>query len=108
MHVDDSLIEVSVQNGAVTLTGTVGSLPEKEKAGAEAWIAGVSEVINNLAVEAWARQERFRSGKYRKMSDAEIVEGIKDAIRYDPWINLFNITVEAEDGMLRFEAWCRP
>ena len=97
-YVDDSLINVKVEEGVVTLSGTVGSLAEKREAGDEAWVAGVSDVENKLDVESWAREERFRKDKYVDMSDEEIKDAISDAFVYDPRLKGFKIWVETDEG----------
>jgi osmotically-inducible protein OsmY len=99
-YVDDALITVNVDNGQVTLTGTVGSLAEKREAWTEAWVAGVSQVDNNLDVESWARDERFRVDKYVDMSDQEIENAVNDAFLYDPRVNMFDLDVEAVNGQV--------
>jgi len=40
----DALITVDVEDGKFTLSGSVGSAAEKERAYGDAWIAGVSSV----------------------------------------------------------------
>lgn len=50
--VDDQDIHVSVHGTTVTLTGTVGSLYQKDKAGRVAWnTPGIYNVKNDLLVE---------------------------------------------------------
>lgn len=54
---DDKGISLSVEGNAVTITGTVDSLYEKEEAGRIAWNAkGVIAVENNLVVDDFIRQ----------------------------------------------------
>ena len=49
--VDSSNIAVAVNNGVVTLTGTVPNLFQKRQAGDDAWdVPGVVDVQNNLII----------------------------------------------------------
>lgn len=98
-YVDDALVEVDVDpDRVVTLAGTVGSYAEKVEAGAEAWVAGVTRIENNLQVEGWAREERFRKGKYVPMTAAEIRDAVNDALLYDPRVYSFEIDVSVDSG----------
>ena len=97
-YIDDVLIEVEVDDAEVELDGTVGSLAEKQAAYREAWVTGVDDVENELEVESWARDERFRKDKYVDMADSEIEDAIQDAFLYDPRVNVFEITAEIDEG----------
>lgn len=97
-YVDDTLIDVSVDDNEVSLSGTVGSYAEKLEAGNEAWVSGVTGVENNLEVAYWARDERLRKDKYVDMLDSEIKDAINDAYLYDPRVNMFDITVDPDGG----------
>lgn len=98
-RVDHALINVSVDDGRVELTGTVGSLAEKTRAYTDAWVGGVRSVDHdNLTVKWWARDDRLRTDKYVDTSDAEIEEAVKDAFLYDPRVNMFDIQVESQSG----------
>ncbi|MFO8013242.1 MAG: BON domain-containing protein [Phycisphaerae bacterium] len=99
--VDDALIEVDVNNGKVTLTGTVGSAAEKTQAAAEAWVAGVKEVdASGLKVAKWARDEDLRKDKYEPRSDEAIRDAVTDAFVYDPRLVPFEITPEVRHGVV--------
>jgi osmotically-inducible protein OsmY len=93
--VDDALIDVSVDEGNVMLSGTVGSAAEKSQATQDAWVAGVDSVENdNLAVMKWARDKELRKDKYKAKSDTKIKQAIEDALLYDPRVLSFNIDPE--------------
>lgn len=97
--VDDALIDVAVDDGDVTLTGTVGSLAEKNRAYTKAWVAGVKSVDNDdLHVKWWARDKRLRKDKYVSRSDEEIEEAVNDVFLYDPRVYSFDVNVAADDG----------
>lgn len=51
VFVDEDDINVSVDNGVVTLTGTVGSWSEKDDAAKNAYQGGAKDVKNNLVVD---------------------------------------------------------
>lgn len=97
--VDDELIVVSVEDGAVELTGTVGSAAEKRQARYSSWVAGVESVdASGLEVSEWAREEKLRKTKYAAKTDEEIQEAIEDALLFDPRVYSFNITPTVSAG----------
>lgn len=50
--VDSTRVDVEVQNGVVTLTGTVSSIIEKRAAGDDAWdVPGVIDVKNEICIQ---------------------------------------------------------
>ena len=50
--VDSSKVKVEVENGVVTLTGTVRSIVEKRAAGDDAWdVPGVIDVVNEICIQ---------------------------------------------------------
>jgi osmotically-inducible protein OsmY len=100
-NVDHALIDVDVDAGEVTLTGTVGSLAEKNVAIADAWTAGVIDVdAAGLAVARWARDQDLRAGKYAARSDQEIAKAVREALLYDPRVSKFTIDVDADAGIV--------
>ena len=83
--VDDALIDVKVKDGAVTLTGIVGSAAEKTQAYKDAWVAGIKEIdTTGLRVERWARDADLRKTKYTVKSDEKIRQAVEKALFYDP------------------------
>lgn len=100
-RVDDGLIDVSVTDGEVFLSGTVGSAAEKRRAIADAWVAGVNEVnAEQLEVEGWARDEQMRQDKYTDITDEDILQAINDALMYDPRVDDDHINVVVDDGVV--------
>ncbi len=101
IRVDDELIEVSVKNGEVFLSGTVGSATEKHQAKMDAWVTGVEHVdAGDLEVKYWARNENLRKQKYIDRDDEEIKKAIKDAFLYDPRVKSFNPEVNVDNGLV--------
>lgn len=99
VRVDHVLIDVDVQEGKVTLSGTVGSVTEKNLAIADAWVSGVNSVeSDNLEVKEWARNEDLRKDKYVEKTDDEIKEAIENALLYDPRVFHFNPNVSVDNG----------
>lgn len=100
--VDDALIGVTVNNGMVTLRGTVGSAAEKRHARYDAWgVTGVKDVnAKKLQVKRFARDEDLRKDKYLSKPDSEIEDALKDAWLYDPRVLSFKITPTVDDGLV--------
>lgn len=95
--------QVSVDNGVVTLTGTVSDLKAKRSAAETASnTAGVWRVKNLLKV---------RPGGER--TDSEIASAIRHALLTDPYVNRFDVDVDVDHGVARltgsvdsfFERW---
>lgn len=98
-YVDHALVKVSVKDGSVSLSGTVGSAAEKNRAAAKAWVNGVTSVDNSeLQVKWWARDDRLRKNKYVSRPNPEIEAAVKDALRYDPRVTAQAVEVSVEDG----------
>ena len=98
VQVDDYLIDVAVEDGQVTLTGTAGSLSEKNRAESDAWVAGVEAVdTSDLNIEWWAR-DRMRRKEFMSRTDQEIKEAVTDAFTYDPRLLSFNVNVDVDAG----------
>lgn len=100
VYVDSTLIDVSVDDGTVTLDGTVGSAAEKNRAVIEATVAGVTSVKDELEVKWWSRDSMQRKKKYVTWSDEKIKDAVKDAFLYDPRVLSFNPDIEVEDGVV--------
>jgi osmotically-inducible protein OsmY len=99
--VDDALIDVRVSDGTVTLSGVVGSAAEKRRARWDAWVTGVGNVkTDHLRVESWAREKRFRAGKYGGKTDEAVEQAVADALLYDPRVKSFDIDVAVTDGIV--------
>lgn len=99
VRVDDFLIKVDVKNGRGKLSGTVGSLQEKNRAVADAWVAGVRSVDDTkLDIQWWARDEMRRRKAYATRTDEEIEQAVEDALLYDPRVNSFNPSVGVSAG----------
>lgn len=97
--VDSGLVRVNTNNGVVTLTGTVGSAAEKNRAIANAYVTGTMDVkSSDLKVRAWADGPMQRTGAAPRPSDQEIREAVNDALLYDPRVASFNVKPEVDMG----------
>jgi osmotically-inducible protein OsmY len=99
--VDGGLIAVGVDNGKVTLSGTVGSAAEKTRAVSDAWIAGVTEVdAAKLDVARWARDDDLRKHKYVPRTDQEIQSAVEAALVRDPRVSSFDVQTAVDSGIV--------
>jgi len=91
--IDHRLIDVSVDDGVVTLSGSVGSAAERERARSEAWVLGARRVdTDDLEIAPWAKNELTRhQTDARYLADEEIREAVTDALLYDPRVNSFDV-----------------
>ena len=95
-------IQVGVEDGNVTLTGTVGSVVEKSRVTSDAWVNGVLTVDDSgLKVEPNARERMRRKNENAVQPDDEIKAALQVSLRADPrvshYANMVNVTVE--DGV---------
>ena len=99
--VDANFVDVSVNDGRVSLSGYVGSAAEKRRAEWDAWVTGVSAVdVSQLEIRDWARDPGQRDARYTPASDQEIHQAIRDAFLYDPRLGGFDIEVRVDEGMV--------
>jgi len=96
--VNGVFIEVSVDNGHVELTGSVGSAAEKFRALKDAWVSGVETVDNDdLKIEWWASDELRRSTPYVAMTDEEVKKAVREAFICDPRVEAFNLETNVNE-----------
>lgn len=90
-------ITVAVQDGEITLTGSVGNLYEKERAGRSLrWQRGVKSVVNELMVEPW---ERYGvRDEVAVPSDDELKRNVEAELMTDLRLRPEKIAVEAVAG----------
>lgn len=99
-RLEDGLINVDVNDGVVDLSGTVGSLFEKNLAEEIARVAGVIDVkSSDLEVKSWMREEMERQGFMADKSNENIEQAIYDAFAIHPRINEDAIDIEVNNGV---------
>lgn len=93
-RIEDYFIDVSVENGEVTLTGSVGSSYEEDLARADAWVAGVTDVdASALEVKWWAGDPMLREERGATLTEEQVEDAVEDAMLYDPRVNSFRPNV---------------
>lgn len=99
--VDHGLITVSVNDGKVALSGTVGSAAEKRLAAIDAWVRGVTSVdTEELTVEDWAENVNRRQKLFVVKDEAELVEAVEAALLYDPRVASYQLSVSADGNVV--------
>ncbi len=102
--VDDDFIDVAVNGGNVSLSGTIGSAAERRQAEWDAWVSGVKSVdISALEVKSWAADVEERERKYPPRSDLEIREAVEEALLYDPRVLSFTTRIKSRNGMVTLQ-----
>ena len=100
-YVCEGLIKVTVENGKVNLSGTVGTVAEKSRAYNDSWVAGVISVNNKpLEINWWACNGVRQEKKFVAKSDEELETTVKEAFLYDPRVFSFNPKVEVDNGIV--------
>ncbi|MCA9596306.1 MAG: BON domain-containing protein [Myxococcales bacterium] len=100
--VDQGMLQESVEDGVVTLSGVVGSLAEKLHARNDAWkVVGVKNVKDDdVDVEWWAKRSDLRANRPTYEPDGEIDNAIEDALLIDPRVSSFDIDVSVDGGVV--------
>jgi len=97
--VTHEFIKVNVQGGKVALSGAIGSLDEKRRVKADAWVAGAKEVdVKDLEVQWWVRNNLKRTPLLASRSDETVREAIKDALFYDPRVYSETLDISVDGG----------
>lgn len=99
-YVEEDLVSVAVKDGAVKLSGRVGSDAERARAYVDAWVVGTRAVDTSaLKVEPWLKDEHARKAS-PTVPDQEIVKAVEAALLYDPRVRSFNLNVDAMAGVV--------
>ena len=98
-YVDDAGIDVDVRNGEVTLSGSVNSVAEKNRATTLAWTAGTKAVdINDLRVADGGTDRR--DGKTADLSDAAIQNAVEARLGMSPYTPEPNMRVRIDNRVV--------
>jgi len=96
-----ALVNVSVNNGNVKLTGAIGTPKTRLRAKYNAEVTGTKSVnIDDLEVD-WSRYDKMSDFEFSiHRSDPEIKSAIEDAFHYDPRVNPNNVGVYVKDHIV--------
>ena len=96
---DEAPLAVSVANATVHLTGFVGSVAQKRRAVADAWVAGVSTVDDGgVNVDSIAANDQRRVSDAPFRTDAEIAKAVQATFLIDPRLKTYVPKVAVRDG----------
>jgi osmotically-inducible protein OsmY len=95
-YIDGRLIDISVEDGNVALSGVVGSMREKALIRDNAWVPGVKAVDETgLRIEWWVREDLRRPILPMK-TDEEIQQAVQDALFYDPRVSVSDLDIAVD------------
>lgn len=98
-RIRDNLIEVSVENDTVRLSGSVGSATEKQLAMEAARVTGVEAVhTDSLEVHPEYNNQRFINKTVASLTTSQIKDAIQKSFTYDPRVPAEHIEVTVEDN----------
>lgn len=87
-------MQVAVQSGRVTLTGTVDSATQKTRAEEDATVTGALAVDDSGVKVVPTFHDRLpRRSQYAKLTDSEIAQAIRLSLRNDPRVSAFDRTI---------------
>ncbi|MEZ6186771.1 MAG: BON domain-containing protein [Planctomycetota bacterium] len=103
--VDDGMLVVNVDaEGQVILRGSVGSLAERRRAEELALVRGATAVdAERVKIAAWKRTPDLRGSKYLDVSDAEVLDALRAALRYDPRVDVEPIRLSLANAEVTLE-----
>jgi osmotically-inducible protein OsmY len=88
-------VQIAVENGAITLEGTIISLSHKRVVGVLAWWThGCRDVVNALVVEPGEED-----------NDEEVVEALRIVLEMDPAIDADQITARCRDFVVTLSGY---
>jgi osmotically-inducible protein OsmY len=98
--IDDTHLDVEVQDREVVLKGTVSSAAEKTRAVSHAWSQGIKNVKDEALQVQWETRDPVEQHPERlSLSDEELEEAVKNAWLFDPRVYSFDPQVEVQDGV---------
>jgi osmotically-inducible protein OsmY len=99
IRVDDTLLDVSVDGGRVTLEGSVGSGAERTRARTDALSQSGVVAVDDTGVEvAWVTENDLIRHAETQPTDGEIRAAVVDALASDPRVDSRRTEVTVEDG----------
>ncbi len=99
--VPGSLVDVAVEDGAVTIRGAVGSVAQRRRIESRAWVAGVRSLdTSELRVADWLEDETLRERDFVPRDDEEVERAVSDALRQDPRVRRFGLEIDARTGVV--------
>lgn len=99
LYLDDSDIDVTVNDGAVSLSGAVKSAAEKDRAVNLAWLAGSQSVrIDDLKVTSNPDSDGIRKQRPADVSDEAIAAAVRNRLELNPYVESSNVQVEVDNG----------
>lgn len=96
VYLADLPIDVSVEDGIVILTGSVGSSYEKTRASYVQWINGVKRLDNKLRIEWWERGGTRT--KIASPTDDELCDAVTNALVLDSRLEPLDLAVKVFQG----------
>ncbi len=101
IYVNQQFIKVSVDNGNVSLSGTVASAAEKEWAYDDAWVNGVKSVNDNdLKVQWWEKSTPLSHQENIILRNKEVKAALEQAYILDPKIMSDRVNIKVNKGIV--------
>lgn len=98
---DGNVLTTTVAGHAVKLSGTVASVDQKTRARSDAWARGVDAVDDSDVVVDWfAHNDQRRVIEAPLVSDPQIGDAVRDALRLDPRFKTLMPQVAVNGGIV--------
>ena len=98
---DSNVLTTTVAGHTVKLSGTVASVDQKTRARSDAWVAGVDAVDDTGVVVDWfVHNDQRRIIDAPLVSDPQIADAVRDALRLDPRFRTLMPQVAVNGGIV--------
>ncbi len=97
--IDEQHLNVTVQDGEITIAGAVGDSPRKEKLNRLAMVAGVRSIeLENVTIDPKLSIVPKKKSSLR--IDSVIHDALVDSLRLDPRVNAKTIEIDLKQGVV--------
>ena len=101
IRIKSPLVDIRTAQGVVHLAGAVGTAAEYDQLVATAYRAGATSVdARALVVAYWALDKGLRRQRFAPKPDEAVAEAVRDVLRLDPRVRLFEPSVHVRDGVV--------
>jgi len=99
IRVKSSLVDIRAVDGVVHLSGSVGTVAEREQVVTTAYVAGARHVdARDLFVVRGALDPALRHQKFAAKADEDIARAVRDTLYFDPRVRAFEPVVHVREG----------
>jgi osmotically-inducible protein OsmY len=103
IRIKNHLVSIQTDHGVVQVSGTVGTVAERDHLVTLAYLVGASRVdTSELEIAEWALDRPLRQARFGTKADDDVAQAVRDALRYDPRVRASDepLQVQVGDGVV--------